>query len=402
MFEVSKDERQSGTVVRAGAWGKYLSKRVFDILRNSGIPCELTLPDGRTESFGEASPQFQIILKNSDALKAISSLNEMRIAESYLRGDIDLEGDLIQSFELRNMLVDSSPLVSVWRFLEPLVFGQIRTNRRAISSHYDVDADFFMSFLDRKTPSYTQGVYIDDNETLEDATIRKFNYCYEALNLKPGDHILDIGPGWGAWLEYASARGVKCTGITISQESADYLRRKAANLRYDWNIELFDLLEYHSKDKFDAIVIMGVIEHLPQYDLVVEKFRALIKPGGRIFLDGSASEKKYDVAKFLVKYIYPGNHSYMVLHDFMKALTNTPLRIVELYNDRHSYFLTARQWARNLDSNYAFIRDRFGENVYRRFRLYLWGTAYQFQSGGLDCYRMVIVHPTWKVDSKVV
>src|ERR1700691_2418003 len=151
MFEVTKEERQSGAVVRTGAWGKYLAQRVFDILRNSGIPCELTLPDGRIERFGEASPQFQIILKNSDALKAISSLNEMRIAESYLRGDIDLEGDLIQSFELRNMLVDSSPLVSIWRFLEPLVFGQIRTNRRAIASHYDVDADFFMSFLDRQT-----------------------------------------------------------------------------------------------------------------------------------------------------------------------------------------------------------------------------------------------------------
>jgi cyclopropane-fatty-acyl-phospholipid synthase len=251
-----------------------------------------------------------------------------------------------------------------------------------------------MSFLDRETPSYTQGVYIDDNETLAAATIRKFDYCFEALNLKPGDHILDIGPGWGAWLEYASARGVKCTGITISQESAVYLRGKAAKLGYDWNIELFDLLEYQSKDRFDAIVIMGVIEHLPQYGLVAEKFRTLIKPGGRIFLDGSASKKKYDVAKFLVKYIYPGNHSYMVLHDFIKALTDTPLRVVELYNDRHSYFLTARQWARNLDSNYAFIKDKFGEDVYRRFRLYLWGTAYQFQSGGLDCYRMVIVHPT--------
>ena len=227
----------------------------------------------------ERRRNLQIILKNSDALKAISSLNEMRIAESYLRGDIDLEGDLIHGFELRNMLIDSSPVVSIWRVLEPLIFGQIGTNRRAIASPYDVDADFFMSFLDRKTPSYTQGVYIDDDETLEAATIRKFNYCYEALNLRPGDHILDIGPGWGAWLEYASARGVKCTGITISQESADYLRKKATNLGYDWNIELCDLLEYRSKDKFDAIVIMGVIEHLPQYELVVEKFRSFIKPG---------------------------------------------------------------------------------------------------------------------------
>jgi cyclopropane-fatty-acyl-phospholipid synthase len=161
MFEVTKEARQSEVFIRAaGACGKYLSKRVFDILRNSGIPCELTLPDGRTESFGEASPQFRIILKNSDALKAISSLNEMRIAESYLRGDIDLEGDLLQSFELRNMLVDSSPFVSIWRFLEPLIFGQIRTNRRAIASHYDVDADFFIGlFRSENAVLYTRRLY---------------------------------------------------------------------------------------------------------------------------------------------------------------------------------------------------------------------------------------------------
>ena len=247
-----------------------------------------------------------------------------------------------------------------------------------------------MGFLDRMTPSYTQGIYLDDNETLEVATRRKFDYCFEALNVKAGDHVLDIGPGWGAWLEYASARGIKSSGITISQSSLDYLVQRATSLGYDWNIVLSDLLEYDTNQKYDAIVIMGVIEHLPKYDLVVNKFRSLLKPGGRIFLDGSADVKKYDVSKFLVKYIYPGNHSYLVLHDFLRALAATPLRVVELHNDRHSYYLTARQWARNLDRNYEFLRERFGENAYRRFRLYLWGTAYQFLSGGLDCYRMVI------------
>ena len=76
---------------------------------------------------------------------------------------------------------------------------------------------FFLSFLDPKTPCYTQGVYTSAAETLDAATIRKFDYCYDRLRLKPGDHILEVGPGWGAWFEYASRRGIKCTGISISQ-----------------------------------------------------------------------------------------------------------------------------------------------------------------------------------------
>ena len=72
--------------------------------------------------------------------------------------------------------------------------------------------EFFLSFLDPKTPCYTQGVYASAAETLDAATIRKFDYCYEKLGLKPGDHILEIGPGWGAWFEYASRRGIQLHG----------------------------------------------------------------------------------------------------------------------------------------------------------------------------------------------
>ena len=389
------DGQPDGDVARMIAV-RYLPTRVFNALKESGISFEISFPNGDIEKIGIEASDFRANLKTKAALYAVASLNEMRIAEAYCRGDIDIDGDLVRVFDLRNIFVDLSPLTSIWRFLEPIIFGQINTNKRAISSHYDVDASFFMSFLDRKVPSYTQGVYCDNGETLAAATIRKFEYCFERLRLKPGDHILDIGPGWGAWLEYASSRGVKCTGITISEEVAQYLRQKSDRGGYDWNIVFSDFLEYKSEVKFNAVVIMGVIEHLPQYELVVEKFQALIIPGGRIFLDGSADVKKHNVAKFLVKYIYPGNHSYMLLHDFLRALDRTPLRLVELYNDRQSYYLTALQWARNLDDNKNFVENSFGVDVYRRFRLYLWGTVHQFKSGNLDCYRMIIESPASK------
>ena len=77
----------------------------------------------------------------------------------------------------------------------------------------------------------------------------------------------------------------------------------------------------------------------------------------------------------------------------MTSLPATPLRVLEIFNDRYSYFLTFQQWARNFDANRAFVVERFGEFNYRRFRLYLWGAAYEFLSRSLDCYRMVIHYP---------
>ncbi len=266
----------------------------------------------------------------------------------------------------------------------------MHTNRRAITAHYDIDPQFFLSFLDPKTPCYTQGVYEHPDETLDVATVRKFDYCYEKCRLKPGDHILEIGPGWGAWFEYASRRGVKCTGITISQVSIDYLSRRAKQLDFDWELIYSDLLQYKTDKKYDAIIIMGVIEHLPQYKRVLDKFVTLLKPAGYIFLDGSACTKKYELSSYMSKYIYSGNHSFLVLHDFLEKAARTPLEVMEIFNDRQSYFFTFQQWARNYDRNRDFVVERFGAFNYRRFRLYLWGAAYEFLTRSLDCYRMVI------------
>ena len=111
---------------------------------------------------------------------------------------------------------------------------------------------------------------------------------------------------------------------------------------------------------------------------MAQKFRTLVKPGGKIFLDGSATVTKYELSSFMVKYIYAGNHSFLDLGDFVTQVSKTPLRITELWDDRHSYFLTFRQWARNLDANRATIVQKYGDFNFRRFRLYLWGAAWEF------------------------
>lgn len=372
---------------------RFLLRRFTSHFGNVAIPFDLKLPDGSVIKFGKGTPKFHVHAKNKAALRALASLDEGKFGDAYVHGDIDMEGDLLAPFALRSTMKDFHFVTWAWRFIQPMLFGQVHTNKKAISAHYDIDPDFFLSLLDPITPCYTQGVYERDDETLDVATTRKFEYCFNRLDLKAGDHILEIGPGWGAWFEYASKRGVKCTGITISKVSKDYLDAKAKKLGYDWEILMSDLLEYQTDRKYDAIVIMGVIEHLPNYLAVAQKFRSLVKPGGKIFLDGSACVTKYELSSFMVKYIYGGNHSFLTLGDFVTQVSKTPLRITELFDDRHSYFLTFRQWARNFDANREFVVSKFGEFNFRRFRLYLWGAAWEFYGRSLDCYRMILESP---------
>lgn len=395
-MQLQKRELSAPVKSRTGALLGRFAKQFSD----SPVSFAVVLPDGSVQRFGPSAPSFQIILKNNRALRAAASLDEGRFGDAYLAGDIDLDGDILSLFELRKSFTDVHPITTIWRFLQPLLFGQVHTNKQAITAHYDIDPKFFLSFLDPETPCYTQGVYADPSETLAAATIRKFDYCFEKCRLKPGDRILEIGPGWGAWFEYASRRGVQCTGITISQTSVDYLNAKAKALGLNWEVRLSDLLEYSDDRKYDAIVIMGVIEHLPDYARVLDKFRSLLKPDGVVFLDGSACTKKYELSSYMVKYIYGGNHSFLVLHDFLEKLARTPLEVMEIFNDRESYYLTFLQWARNFDNNRDFIIRDFGEFNYRRFRLYLWGAAHDFRSRGVDCYRMIIQNRAAGISTK--
>jgi cyclopropane-fatty-acyl-phospholipid synthase len=365
--------------------------------RCAGLPTafDLVLPDGSVHRLGNgAARRFSLVLRNDRALKAFASLDQVRVAEAFFDGGFDIEGEMLEALRLRGVLGDRHPvLMFVQRVLQPLLFGQGGLNKRAISTHYDRDESFFLNFLDPEVPLYTQGVHARDDETLAEANRRKLAYCFDACRLGPGDHILEIGPGWGAWFRYASDRGVKCTGLSISRASIAYLEAMAKAEGRDWELVFADILEYRTDRKYDAIVMMGVIEHLPQYDRVLAKFASLLKPGGRIFLDGASTASRKDVSSVIIKHIYPGNHSLLVLHELLEAMTPTPLQLVELFDDRHSYYLTFRQWALNWEKNREAVVARFGEADYRRFLLYLWGFTHNMRTAASGCYRMVFELP---------
>jgi len=356
-------------------------------------PFTVELPSGERRKVGDGEPEFHIGLRNERALRAVRSLDQGNIAEAYLQGDIDLEGDMLKPFTLRDSLDDRHPLVAAWRFVEPLLFGQVYTNRQAISSHYNADPKLFLSFLDPVFPAYSQGVYESDDEPLAKALQRKFDWALDQCRIGKGTRVLEIGPGWGAFAGHALQAGARFTGITNSEVSQAYLKGKLANFGDNFDIVLTDFYDYHPKEKFDAIVIMGVIEHLPDYERVLKKFSELLKPGGRVFLDGSAWKTKYELSTFMVRHIYPGNHSFLVLDDFLNKMGKTDFEVNVIHNDRWSYFLTFKQWALNLEAHKDYIQRTFGDFEFRKFRLYLWGATYEFLHRNLDCYRLILSKP---------
>jgi cyclopropane-fatty-acyl-phospholipid synthase len=353
------------------------------------IPFALQM-NGSLHTFGDKAPVFTIQLNDEQAVAALSTLNQSTIAEAYLEGKIDLEGDVMRVLALRELFNDKRGMQFLWRFVQPVLFGQVKSDKKWISNHYDTEEDFFLLFLDKRHRAYSQAVFIHDEESLEDAQTHKLDFALEAVNAKPGDRILDIGSGWGSFVEYAGKQGIAVTSLTISKRSQLYVQQIIDRLNLPCKVLLEHFLEHNPGVQYDAIVNCGVTEHLPDYAASLQHYAKLLKPGGRLYLDASADRVKHGQGTFMSKYVFEGNASLLCLHEYLTEVAKSSFEVTGVWNDRHNYYLTTKAWAERLDCNREVIENRWGKKLYRIFQLYLWGSAEGFHSGMIDAYRVVL------------
>ena len=356
-------------------------------------PFALRLADGEPVVFGDGAPAATLVVRTREGLAALSTLDRSAVAEAYLADAIDVEGDLLSLLAMRNLFTDRHPLRFLYRLARPLLFGQVSSDRAAIPEHYDADSDFFLLFLDRRHRCYSQGIFEHDEEPLEDAISRKLDYAFRATGVRPGDHVLDIGGGWGAFVEYAGLRGVRVTTLTISEASERFLNDLVARLELPCRVRREHLYEHRPPEPYDAVVNLGVSEHLPEYRAVVRRYCELLKPGGRIYLDASASRIRHDESTFFEQHIFRGNGTTVCLHEYLAEVSRTPLQVEVVWNDRLNYLRTVRHWAGNLDRHREEIEARWGRAHYRRFQLYLWGCVDGFARDHIQAYRWVMAMP---------
>jgi cyclopropane-fatty-acyl-phospholipid synthase len=383
--------RQSGKppLTRAARkTGSRGARSLARLLEETGVPCAVVLPSGEAIQCGDGPPRFRVIVHSDRVLRRF--FDELALAGAYVEGALDIEGDLWSVFEVRRLLRDRTRLSQLLGLLvDFLLTPATRVNRRAINFHYTLGDDFYNSFTDTRYHFYSHGLFRSEDETLEESSEHKLETVFAALRLQPGMRLLDIGGGWGGVTRYCASRGVHVTSLTLAQDSHNYIRKILDTTGFPGEVHLRDFLEHRPERPYDAIVILGVIEHIPTYRRFCKRVWESLAPGGRIYLDASASHQKYEAGTFTRKYIWSGSHSFLCLQDLVQELLFHGFEVEEVKRDTRDYELTMRHWAERFDAVRDFIVKGWGEKVYRAFRLYLWGGSHALHCDTMQAYHVV-------------
>jgi cyclopropane-fatty-acyl-phospholipid synthase len=176
-------------------------------------------------------------------------------------------------------------------------------------------------------------------------------------------------------LRYAAERGVRGTGITLSRHQHEFVTTMIQEKGYAAEARYQDFFTFEPGLRYDGITMMGVIEDLSDYDLVMQRLPRYLKPGGRVYMDFATSRQPFDTSSFITRYVWPGTFRLVYLPEFIDAVNRSAFEIVGIYNDRHNYYLWSKHGHNRLVENKAAILERASVEQYRMLRLLVAGSA---------------------------
>jgi len=369
------------------------------------------------------APLFTLVLQHPGALrKMLLPPSELNLGEAYIYNDFDIEGDITAIYPLAEHFlhkrVRNNELLSYTKDLLSLpgnqqprpvnISAKLQGNphskerdRKAISYHYDRSNDFYKLFLDRQL-IYSCAYFATPSDDLDTAQQRKLDYICRKLRLRPGDHLLDIGCGWGGLVMHASQHfGVKSYGITLSQQQAELAqeRIRQAGLTDHCQVEVRDYRELKKHDEyFNKIVSVGMFEHVGEALLPTYFKQAwdLLSPGGVFLNHGIASNSTAPLEigpTFTAKYVFPDGEL-VPLYTTLRTAETNGFEVRDVESLREHYALTLQRWIHNLEMHSNEIRNLTGDVTYRIWRLYMSGLVYSFQTGRTNVYQVLLVKPS--------
>ena len=298
-------------------------------------------------------------------------------------------------------IYDGFPGMGLVRMYEQLRFwfqrnskGQARKN---ISYHYDLGNDFYKLWLD-ETMSYSSAIFTDPQQSMEAAQIEKYKSMVDEMGVLPGDHVLEIGCGWGGFAEYAAAeRGLKVTCLTISQEQFNYAvdRIEKAGLS---DMVTFKLQDYRDeKGQYDGIASIEMFEAVGEqyWPVYFATVRERLKPGKTAtFQIITVADRRWKVYKrgvdFIQKYIFPGGMlpSPSALR---QQIEKAGLAVEKSVEFGKSYDITLRRWHETFNQKWDQIAAMgFDERFRRMWNFYLTSCAATFDSGNCDVTQITV------------
>ena len=378
-------------------WQRKLEQWVDAIRARATLPLRLQLWNGRHFDFSTRTPEVTIRVPTPSSLTYLLNPTLDNLGRAYVEGKLEVEGHLRAIIEVANTLAEQG-------FAQGSRLGQLfrprahsrKQDASAIQYHYDVSNAFYQCFLDPNMV-YSCAYYETGTEDLATAQIRKIDHILNKIQVKPGDHLLDIGCGWGALVIRAAERyGARCTGITLSknQHALATERVAAAGLSDRVRIELVDYRDIDGR--FDRITSVGMFEHvgLKNLPLYFSRIRELLADEGLAMNHGICttntdhSTARYGAGEFIEHYVFPEGELPHI-GTVLMAMQDGGLEALDVENLRRHYARTCATWADNFERNAERIRTQVDERRYRIWRIYLAGCAHAFENDWISLYQVV-------------
>ena len=384
--------------------------RVFNLVRklNSGR-VDFILPDGRQfrAEGAKPGPVAEVFINNPDVFARLVREGDLGFSDAYLDGwwttpDLQAFMDFIHADN--DDMYDEFPGMGLVRAWEKARFWfQSNSKRQAlknISYHYDLGNDFYKLWLD-DTMTYSSALFSTSQESLENAQIAKYASMIDQMGVKPGDHVLEIGCGWGGFAEYAAKeRGLKVTGLTISKEQLDFARKRINNNGLGDKVNL-KLQDYRDETGvYDGVASIEMFEAVGEkyWPIYFNKVKQCLKPGKQATLQIiTIHDARWEVYRkgvdFIQKYIFPGGMlpSPTVLR---QEVAKAGLNVQHSIEFGKSYSQTLRRWFEVFNDQWDTISGMgFDDRFRRMWNFYLTSCAATFESGNCDVTQITLQKP---------
>ena len=367
---------------------------------------KLLIEAGEQHSYqvtGEKTGEVADLRLNDSAAiaKALLVAGEIGFARSYLQGHWDTT-DLTRLFcwfaDNETALKPSAGLGLPGRLMQRFQHwgarNSLRGSRRNIAAHYDLGNDFYRLWLD-SSMTYSSGIFTPDDHDLERAQTRKYARLLASLDASPGDHILEIGCGWGGFAEYAARQGYRVTGITLSREQLAFAQARIERVGLA-DLVSFELRDYRKLDgTWDHIVSIEMFEAVgeawwPSYFNVVKR---CLRTGGRaalqiITIDEARFEQYRRNPDFIQLFVFPGGMLPTVSH--LHALAaGQGLKVARSDQYGHDYARTLSLWHQRFNAvQDDVVAQGFDPYFIRLWRYYLAYCEAGFLKGTVDLVQL--------------
>jgi len=379
----------SATTLRASR-GKEALRSLARRLDSAGASLTLQAPGAGSLRVGADSDRCVVVFHGESALAPLVAGDHLALAEAYLRGEIDVEGDLLEALKVTEALVLEQRWLGRLRLGARLwLRNRAEYDRESVAFHYDRPPEFFLPWLGRWR-CYSHGLFAGEDDSLDAAMARKMQTAIDRLGLRPGMDVLDMGGGWGCFVEYAGLRGIRVHAITISEAQQRFVRALIEDKQLPCSIELVNFRAYRPQRRFDAAVFMGTFEHNPEYARAASFLAQHLVPGGRVWADFCAQRSDFTLGRFMKEHLWPGPTGYVNPYGLVEAFVRAGFNVHEMRDDTRSYELTTRCWGDLLEAQRKDLAARFGEQAVRAFLLFLRGSTIFLASNRTQAYHVVL------------